>query len=136
MTTSNRGLQPGFEIPSVTKSVTLERMQIHSGPKKSIHTDAETAKKSGLPGPVMSGDQTYAYLSEMLRNFFGEGWFTGGKVATSFIGLVQPGDTLTTKGVVKEEVAEGSEARLVLDVWIENQNGEKVIVGTASGLVH
>ena len=42
------------------------------------------------------------------------------------------GDELTAKGVVRE-LAEGDAAdHVYLDIWLENQDGDKVIVGKAS----
>lgn len=136
MVTANRNIEPGFEIPTISKFVTFEKMQLYEPGVKNLHTDVETAKKAGLPGPIIGGQQSYAYLSEMLMNFFGEGWVKGGKIAVSLVKIVPPGDTLTGKGVVKEKVNEGDKVRLVLDIWLENQNGEKAVVGTASGLVN
>jgi acyl dehydratase len=48
---------------------------------------------------------------------------------------VLAGDRLTVHGVVKETRAEGAATRVVVDVWCENQDGEKTAVGTASGLL-
>ena len=36
--------------------------------------------------------------------------------------------------MVRERIEEGDRVRLILDVWLENQRGEKVLVGSASGL--
>lgn len=44
-------------------------------------------------------------------------------------------DGVTVKGIIKDKQMENSRIRLVLDVWMENEEGQKVIVGSASGLV-
>ena len=44
-------------------------------------------------------------------------------------------DRLTVHGVVKETHPEGETTRVVVDMWCENQDGEKTAVGTASGLL-
>ena len=41
--------------------------------------------------------------------------------------MVRPGDVLTCKGTVRE--ADGG--RLTLDIWAENESGEKVTSGEA-----
>ena len=41
--------------------------------------------------------------------------------------MVRPGDELTCKGVVRE--VDGG--RAVIDIWAENQDGEKVTTGEA-----
>jgi len=57
-------------------------------------------------------------------------------VDVSFIGGgVVDGEMVTVKGLIKDKQIENSRIRLVLDVWMENEEGQKVIVGSASGLV-
>lgn len=136
MEVATRDTEMGHEISSMPKAITLERMRLFSGwPMRNIHTDEDIAKMAGLPGPVAQGPMSVAYISEMLTGFFGESWLKGGKLSVSFIGMVQPRDTITAKGIIREKVAEGEAVRLVLEVWCQNQRGEKVTVGTASGLV-
>ena len=53
----------------------------------------------------------------------------------AFIKPVLAGDTLTVHGVVKERQPEAGRTRVVVEVWCENQHGEKTAVGTASGLI-
>ena len=50
-------------------------------------------------------------------------------------GGVVDGVTVTVKGIIKDKQMEKSRIRLVLDVWMENEEGQKAIVGSASGLV-
>jgi len=38
-------------------------------------------------------------------------------------------------GVVKDKQPDGSRTRVVVEVWCENQHGDKTAVGTASGLI-
>ena len=45
------------------------------------------------------------------------------------------GDRLTVHGVVKERVAEAAGTRVVVEVWCENQDGDKTAVDTASGML-
>ena len=46
-----------------------------------------------------------------------------------------PGDTVTARGVVRERTEEDDRVKLLLDVWLENQRGDKVLVGNATGFV-
>ncbi|MBA7655668.1 hypothetical protein ES703_63575 [subsurface metagenome] len=75
------------------------------------------------------------YLTELMINLFGENWLTEGKMNLTFIGVVDPGDTLLPRAIVRSKQAENSGGRFVMDVWCENQHGNKVVVGTATGLV-
>jgi len=132
-------MEPGYDLPPLHKGImTQAKMEAYSRleGEVSIHTDDELAKKVGLPGTVAAGMMLVDYLSEMLTNFFGTGWIQGGKIAVSFILPVRAGDGVTAKGVVRDKLSEGPATRLILDVWCENQRGEKVTAGTASGLVY
>jgi len=129
-------LVEGFELPSLSKKVTLDKMKVFSAALgKSIHTDEETAKKSGFPRPLTQGLMYYIYVTEVLVRFFGEDWLRRGKIETAFLKPVFDGDTLSTKVVVNSKHLEGSAERINLDVSCENQRGEIVIAGTATVLV-
>jgi len=137
-----KDLDIGYEISPVSHTVTQERINVYSrfvfGGRdlKNIHTDNETARRAGLPRTVAQGRYPLAYISEELLKLFGRGWFEGGRLSVALTKPIFADDTVTVKGVVKEKTIEGDITRLVLDVWLENQNGEKVIAGTASGLVY
>ncbi len=64
----------------------------------------------------------------------GAGFVRGGTLSMAFIKPVYAGDRLTVHGVVKETRPEGAGTRVVVEVWCQNQHGEKTAVGTASGL--
>ena len=102
---------------------------------RNIHTDDEVARKAGLPRALAQGRYPVGYLSEYLLAFFERGWIQGGKLDVSLVKPIFPGDTVTIRGVVRDKAREGTFTRIMLDVWLENQNGEKATVGTASGLV-
>lgn len=138
MAIATKEMEVGYEVPPVVKPVTLEKMRQYSGwPVKSFHTDDEAAQKLGFPRAVAEGMMPYGYAEVMLVDFFGEQWLEeGGDLSLSFIAPVFSGDTITVKGGIREKVAESSGVRLLLDVWCEREDGQKVVVGTASGLVH
>jgi acyl dehydratase len=52
----------------------------------------------------------------------------------SFIKPVFAGDTLTVRGRIKHRETEGVNTRVTVEVWCENEQGVKTMVGTASGL--
>ena len=135
--TASRETEVGFELEPITKKMTLDKTRLYRGwPRvKDIHDDYAAAQRVGLRQPIIQGNQSIEWLGELLIKFFGKGYL-GGKLAITFINVILPDDEITTKGVVREKVVEGDAIRLILDVWCENQRGEKVIVGTASGLVH
>ncbi len=70
----------------------------------------------------------------MMTQFLGGGFIEEGKMSVIFIKPVYAGDTLVLHGMVKEKNPENNATRVVVEVWCENQDGEKTMVGTASGL--
>lgn len=71
----------------------------------------------------------------MMTQLLGAGFVKGGSMSVAFIKPVYVGDRLTVHGTVKERRQESGATRIVVDVWCENQHGEKTAAGTASGLV-
>jgi acyl dehydratase len=69
-----------------------------------------------------------------MTRFLGAGFVKGGTLSMAFIKPVYAGDRLTVHGVVKETRPEAAGIRVVVEVWCQNQHGEKTAVGTASGL--
>lgn len=135
--TASKNTEVGFEIEPITKKMTLDKIRLYRSqwPRvRNWHNDYEVAQSWGVDKPLAFASQVMEYLGEMLVKFFGEGYL-GGNVSVSIVQPVFPEDVITTKGIVREKVAEGNNVRLILDVWCENQHGEKVIVGEASGLV-
>lgn len=123
----------GYELPPVARRFRLEHFK--RGDEKTIHTDMEAARREGLPAPVAIGPQVAALIFQQLRACFERGWIEGGRCELTFRRPVFVTDFCVARGTVtrREEVAEG--VRLHCDAWIENQKGEEVIVGTASGIV-
>jgi 3-hydroxybutyryl-CoA dehydratase len=135
--TASKDIEVGFEIEPIIKKLTLDKMRLYRSqwPRiRSWHNDYEVAQKWGVDKPIAFASQVMEYIGEMLVKFFGEGYI-GGNLSVSIIQPVLPEDTITTRGIVREKVVEGKTVRLILEVWCENQNGDKVLVGKASGLV-
>ena len=132
--TASRDLPVGTELGPITKRTSLDKSRLYQGwpAVRNRHTDYEAAQASGLREPNMMGAQTAEYLGELLLKFFGEGYL-GGTLSMSFLGFVTPGDVVEAKGVVTGREVEGERVRLLLDVWVENDQGQKVLAGRASG---
>ncbi|MBI5968262.1 MAG: MaoC family dehydratase [Deltaproteobacteria bacterium] len=141
MTKAHKNLEIGLEIPPRSYEITQEKINIYSRyvfqgrDTKNIHTDDEAARKAGLARAVAQGRYPIGYLSEVMRDFFGKGWVQGGKLEVSLIKPIFPGDRITIRGKIRNKIQEGKATRVILEVWLENQKGEKATVGMASGLV-
>ena len=134
--TASRETEVGFEVEPIVKTINLYKSRLyHEWPRvKNMHDDYALAQKVGFRQPILAARQVTEHLGELLIKFFGVGYL-GGKLSITFVGKMEVDDEITIRGVVREKVAEGEAIRLILDVWCENQHGEKGVVGTASGLV-
>jgi acyl dehydratase len=123
----------GDELPELACQYTLAHFK--RADEATIHTDVEAARREGLANPVATGPQVAALIFRQLRTCFGKGWIEGGQCSLTFRRPVYVTDFCVARGRVtrREDAPEG--VRLHCDVWIDNQSGDKVIVGTASGLV-
>lgn len=133
----------GEEFALRPKRITMERLWTFSGgpfaqegwPRKNLHTHLETAIAQGLPKLAASGTQYQGYVVQLLLDLFGDEWLHHGNMSAKFVAIVDAGDTLTAKAAVKAREAVDDRVQYSLDVWCENQHGEKVLVGTATGRV-
>ncbi|MGH3018496.1 MAG: MaoC/PaaZ C-terminal domain-containing protein [Gaiellaceae bacterium] len=122
-------MKAGDELkPLVKEPVT--RLQLvkyagASGDFNPIHWDPERAQEMGLGGVIAHGMLSMGFLGQYVAGVAGPESVRRLKVR--FGAMVRPDDVLTCKGTVRE--VDGS--RAVLDVWAENQDGEKVTTGEA-----
>jgi hypothetical protein len=133
--TAGKDLPVGYELEPVTKKISLDKARIYEGwpATRSRHCDYDAAHATGLPAPNINGAIVAGVLGELFIKFFGENYI-GGTLSFNLIRQVQVNDELTARGVIKEKVVGPDGTRLFLDVWLDNQDGDKVLVGKASGL--
>jgi acyl dehydratase len=130
------GVSIGQALPSLVKEIPQRKIDAYSGVRpRSIHSDADFARTKGFRAPLAQAMMSTAYVSEMMTHFAGAGFVKGGKLSMAFIKPVLAGDRLTVHGVVKETQPEGGRTRVLVEVWCENQDGDKTAVGTASALI-
>ena len=136
----------GAEIPTVTKKVNQEKMTLYENvydrtklglPTENQHTSIAAAKaRVGTSFTIASGRMELTYCTEALRNFFGpEAFGHTAKVRMMHIRPVRDGDTITAHGKVTEVKPEAAGKRVTVDIWCDNQNGDKTGVGSATVLV-
>ncbi len=109
---------------AVTK-VQLVRYAGASGDYNLIHTDDETARAVGLDGVIAHGMLSMGFLGEYVAALAGPRSVR--RLAVRFSAMVRPGDALTCRGTVRS-IAGG---RATVDVWAENERGDKVTTGEA-----
>ena len=100
-----------------------------------IHYEASAAQRAGFPRPIVHGAMVAALMSEACRDYFGQRWMEGGKLKVAFIKPVLVEQAVTTGAQVVEQHPEGGGERLRLDVWCQNEAGERVLAGEATCLL-
>ncbi len=126
--------EPLEEIDIPSKDVTLEMCQKFSGPAKNYHNDIEAARALGFPDIVVQGMMTLCFLSQMMTERFGAGWYDGGRLSVNLVNVLWQKDQVTCHGQVTALTPEGSRERAHLQVSCEKPDGTKVVVGSASAL--
>jgi acyl dehydratase len=126
----------GQKLPSLVKEISQRRIDAYSGVRpRSIHSDEAWARQKGFRTCLAQGMMSTAYVSQMMVKLVGPGFARGGTMSMAFIKPVYAGDRLTVHGVIKDKQRENGATRVTVEVWVENQHGEKTAVGQATGLL-
>jgi acyl dehydratase len=127
----------GQVLPSLVKDVSQRRIDAYSGVRpRSIHSDEAWVRQKGFRACLAQGMMSTAYASQLMVKLLGPGFARGGTMSMAFIKPVYAGDRLTVHGVIKDKQRDGGATRVVVELWVENQHGEKTAIGHATGLVH
>jgi len=129
----------GFCLPEVIRNITqevIDRFAVASFDYNPIHIDPVwKGKMDHLPGgksTIAHGQMTMAFMASVLTNW---AYPVGGKVTkieAKYIKPVLPGDIITCRGIVTEKHFHGPGKNfVVIEIFAQNQNGEKVAVGEA-----
>ncbi len=124
----------GAEITPLVKApirqIQLTRYAGASGDFNPIHQDDEFAKAAGMGGVFAHGMLSMGFVAQALTDWAGAGSVR--KLGVRFTGLVRLKDVVTCRGRVLSK-SSASGAHLVdLEVWAENQQGDRVVTGKAT----
>ena len=136
-------IKKGDSLPTLARTITeemviayenlFERIAARSDWKASFHADRDAAAQTMYQEPIAQGVLTEALFSVLITRCLPDprGWIEGGTLTTKFIAPVWYGDTLTYHA----EVSEVDSRTVHFNIWAEDQNNKKVIVGQASALL-
>jgi acyl dehydratase len=126
----------GQVLPPLAKDVSQRRIDVYSGVKpRSIHSDEAWARQKGFRACLAQGMMSTAYVSQLMVSLLGARFARGGTMSMAFVKPVYAGDRLSVHGIIKDKQPDNGATRVVVEVWVENQHGEKTAVGHATGLV-
>lgn len=101
-----------------------------SGDHNPIHLDDEAAKKAGLKnGVIAHGMLSMGFLGQLMTDWIGDGELK--KLSVNFRGMVNLGDVLTCRGKVVKKFKDGEAGLVECELFITNQDGNKLTSGTA-----
>ena len=137
MLSTARNAKIGYELPVISKSVTVEDCQNYRGWPWiwNWHTREDIARELGFPGVLMPGIMGVTYISELCSAFFGDNWCTNGELSIAFIGTVCPPEVVQIGGIVRELREEGERKKIIMEVWLKKANGNKALSGTVSAYI-
>lgn len=139
MTSENKleaeGITIGYELPALVKEgVSLQDLVEWCGVEGdylNIHYDKLVAEKAGLPNCVVQGTYKLCLLGRMITDWLRE-FGSLSSIELKYIGMDFPNSTFTCKGMVSSKVKRRGSYQLGLDIWVENEKGDKTAVGTAA----
>ncbi len=91
-------------------------------------TDDEGAKAEGLPGMIAPGVMSMGLLSRMVSD-----WNPAAEIkrlGTTFRSPVLPDRNIHLRGAVTQKI--DADHTVECDLWIENDDGERWVIGTAT----
>ena len=119
----------GDELPPLVKGpieqIQLTRYAGASGDFNPIHQD-----EAGMGGVFAHGMLSMGFVAQALTDWAGVG--TVRKLGVRFAALVRLRDVVTCRGRVLAKSSKDDVHTVELEVWAENQRGEKVVSGRAT----
>jgi len=120
----------GEEIPELVKNPTTRQLVEYAGAQGDfyeIHYDQDFARSVGLPGVILHGLLKAAFLGQLVTDWLGDRG-TLKMFEVSYRGIDVPGKPYRCRGRVTK--VNGGDVEL--EVWGEDQDGNRTTIGTAN----
>jgi len=125
------GVAVGDEITPLVKQPTTRQLVLWagaSGDYNPIHYDKDFAQSQGLPGVIVHGALTGCFLGQLITDWIGEQGVVS-RFSCSYRGKNFPGEALICQGRVTKKYIEDGKHYVACDIWAENPEGEKTVLG-------
>lgn len=124
----------GDELPPLVKDpiqqIQLTRYAGASGDFNPIHQDDEFARAAGMGGVFAHGMLSMGFVGQLVTDWAGPGAVR--KLGVRFAAIVRLKDVITCRGRVLGKSSKDDVNLVDLEIWAENQKGEKVVTGKAT----
>ena len=124
-------VEEGDELPPIDMLLTkdfVRRYARTAGMDFPRFTDDEGARKEGLPGMIAPGVLSMGLLARLISEWNPAAQIT--RIGTTFRSPVLPDCSIHLLGFVTQKDDEQHTAEC--DIWIENDDGERWVIGTAA----
>jgi len=127
-------IEEGDELPALDLFLSKDQVRQYARVANMYvprFTDDEGARAEGLPGMIAPGVMSMGLLARLLSDWNQAALIK--RIGTTFRSPVLPDCTLHLRGAVtqKSQVDHTAEC----DLWIENDDGERWVIGTATVLL-
>ena len=124
----------GDELPPLVKGpiqqIQLTRYAGASGDFNPIHQDREFAKAAGMDDVFAHGMLSMGFVAQCVTDWAGPAAVR--KLGVRFAAIVRLKDTVTCRGRVLSKSSKDDVHLAEVEIWAENQRGEKVVTGKAT----
>lgn len=93
---------------------------------RGVHNDTQ-AREAGLPAGAVVNELQFSHITELLMQEFGSRWLRDGEIEMKYVTPLRDGDTFRVNGRLRDDGG-----RVEVELWCENQRGERIAVGRAS----
>jgi acyl dehydratase len=120
----------GFELTGVSKKAAIQLMGSRLwGRFNPNHWDPVYAAETGLKSPIQTGEMSSAYLAEMCVNYLGKNFFQNARIVCKYVASTYANEVITTHGIVREKTPKGAGYRFKIEIWADNEQGERKTAG-------
>ena len=123
----------GSSLPTLKKHPTPRQLVMWagaSGDYYEIHYDKNFAKSQGLTDVIVHGMLSASFFAQLITGWIGE-WGTLKKLSTSNRQVIFVNEDVYYKGIVSKKYNSGNDNYVEIELWAENNKGEKCILCNA-----
>jgi len=122
----------GDELPSLVKHPTPRQLVQWAGATGEfceMHYNDAYAKEKGFPGIIVHGMLTASFLCQMVIDWMGEEGSIK-NLSISNRSMLFPDNDIICRGLVEDKYETDDECFVKCNVWAENPQGEKAVIGS------